>query len=71
MTLIRAACLQLDTNTMLMCQPVRADAQTRLHIGHVQIVPLENEDLEAASVVLTRSFATSMDSVTVSLSKVE
>jgi len=71
MTLIRAECLHLDTNTLIMCRRVRADAQTRLHIGHVQIVPLEDEDLTAASVVLTRSFATSVDSVRTSLSKVE
>ena len=47
------------------------ESQASLPVGQVHVVPLEGEDLAAATVVLTRSFTTSPDSVTVSLSRVE
>lgn len=46
-------------------------SQADLPVGQVHILPLEGEDLAAATVVLTRSFTTSPDSVTLSLSRVE
>ncbi|CAL8463262.1 g2796 [Coccomyxa elongata] len=42
-----------------------------LPVGQVHILPLAGGDLAAATVVLTRSFSTSPDNVTVSLSRVD
>jgi hypothetical protein len=40
-------------------------------MGRLEVLPVQDEDLRAASVLLIRSFATSPDSVTVSLKSVE